>query len=49
MWHVWETREKCKPDGKRALERPRRRWRMESLDLQEIVWEGECGFNWLRI
>jgi hypothetical protein len=32
MWHAWERRENCsrffvgKPEGKRPLGRPRRRW-----------------------
>jgi hypothetical protein len=39
-----------KPEGKRPLERPRRRWRDGiKMDLGEIgcgVWS---GFSWLRI
>jgi hypothetical protein len=39
-----------KPEGKRPLGRPRRRWEDEiRMDLREIglgVW---IGFNWLRI
>jgi hypothetical protein len=42
MWHAWERREKCtslvgKPDGKRPLGRPRRRWEDGvRMDLREI-------------
>jgi hypothetical protein len=48
MWHAWERREKFlmgKPEGKRQLGRPRRRWD------QNRSWRlaGVCGFNWLRI
>ena len=46
-------RERCaqgKPDGKRPLRRPRRRWEDNiKMDLQEvrgIVW---TGWRWLRI
>jgi hypothetical protein len=39
-----------KPEGKRPLERPRRRWEDEiKMDLREVgcgVWS---GFTWLRI
>jgi hypothetical protein len=41
-----------KPEGKRPLERPRRRW-MDNIkmDLIEIGWDGMVwtGSNWLRI
>jgi hypothetical protein len=42
MWHAWERREKCtrlvgKPEGKRPLGRPRRRWEDGiRMDLREI-------------
>jgi hypothetical protein len=43
MWHAWERREKCtrvlvgKPERKRPLGRPRRRWEdMIRMDLREI-------------
>jgi hypothetical protein len=37
-----------KPEEKRPLGRPRRRWENGiSMDLREIVW-GWSGFNWLR-
>jgi hypothetical protein len=40
-----------KPEGKRPLERHRRRWEDGiKLDLREIGWGGLCsGFTWLRI
>jgi hypothetical protein len=40
-----------KPEGKRPLERPRRRWEDGiKMDLEEIGWGGVwSGFTWLRI
>jgi hypothetical protein len=39
-----------KPEGKRPLERPRRRWEDGiKMDLREIGWGVRCGFTWLRI
>jgi hypothetical protein len=39
-----------KPEGKRPLERPRRRWNDGiKMDLEEISWEVWSGFTWLRI
>jgi hypothetical protein len=40
-----------KPEGKRPLGRPRRRWEDGiGMDLEEIGWGGVwSGFNWLRI
>jgi hypothetical protein len=39
-----------KPEGKRPLERPRRRWENGiKVDLREIVWGVWSGFIWLRI
>jgi hypothetical protein len=39
-----------KPEGKRPLERPRRRWEDGiKTDLREIGWEVWSGFIWLRI
>jgi hypothetical protein len=39
-----------KPEGKRPLERPRRRWEDEiKTDLREIGWGVWSGFTWLRI
>jgi hypothetical protein len=39
-----------KPEGKRQLERPRRRWEDGiGMDLREIGWRGWSGFAWLRI
>jgi hypothetical protein len=37
-------------EGKRPLERPRRRWEAGiRMDLGEIVWGVWSGFTWLRI
>jgi hypothetical protein len=41
---MWETRNVYKifvgkPEGKRPLGRPRRRW-VDSMDFREIVWTG---------
>jgi hypothetical protein len=51
-----ERREKCtgfwvgKPEGKRPLGRPRRRWEDGiTMDLRKIGWEEWSGFSWLRI
>jgi hypothetical protein len=40
-----------KPEGKRTLGRPRRRWEDNMrMDLREIGWGGVwTGFIWLRI
>jgi hypothetical protein len=40
-----------KPEGKRTLERPRRRWEDGiKMDLREIGWDVVwSGFTWLRI
>jgi hypothetical protein len=39
-----------KPEGKRPLERPRRRWEDGiKMDLREIGWRVWSGFIWLRI
>jgi hypothetical protein len=39
-----------KPEGKRPLERPRRRWEDGiKMDLREIAWGVWIGFTWLRI
>jgi hypothetical protein len=39
-----------KPDGKRPLGRPRRRWVDNiKIDLREIGWDGMIGLIWLRI
>jgi hypothetical protein len=38
------------PEGKRPLERPRRRWENGiKIDLREIGWVVWSGFTWLRI
>jgi hypothetical protein len=57
MWHAWERGETYrvlvgKPEGKRPLGRPRRRWEDGiKMDLGEIGWGGGVwsGFTWLRI
>jgi hypothetical protein len=39
-----------KPEEKRPLERPRRRWEVGiKMDLREICWRVCSGFTWLRI
>jgi hypothetical protein len=39
-----------KPEGKRPLERPRRRWEDGiKMDIREIGWGVWIGFTWLRI
>jgi hypothetical protein len=39
-----------KPEGKRPLGRPRRRWEDNQMDLQEVGCRGVgTGSNWLRI
>jgi hypothetical protein len=39
-----------KPEGKRPLERPRRRWEDGiKMDLREIGWRVWSGFSWLSI
>jgi hypothetical protein len=39
-----------KPEGKRPLERPRRRWEDGiKMGLEEIGWGVWSGFTWLRI
>jgi hypothetical protein len=39
-----------KPEGKRPLRRPRRRWEDGiRMDLGETGWVVWIGFNWLRI
>jgi hypothetical protein len=39
-----------KPEGKRSLERPRRRWEDGvKMDLGEIGWGGVDGFTWARM
>jgi hypothetical protein len=49
MWHAWEGREKGggKPEGKRPLGRPRRRWEnWIRIDLRET---GVGGVDWIRL
>ena len=39
-----------KPEGKRPLGRPRRRWEDNiKMDLQEVRWGVWTGSSWLRI
>jgi hypothetical protein len=39
-----------KPEGKRPIGRPRRRWEDGiKIHLREIVWGVWSGFTWLRI
>jgi hypothetical protein len=39
-----------KPDGKRPLGRPRRRWEDGiRMDLRRLVWGMWIGLDWLRI
>jgi hypothetical protein len=39
-----------RPEGKRPLGRPRRRWEDDiKMDLREIGIVGRTGFGWLRI
>jgi hypothetical protein len=39
-----------KPDGRRPLGRPRRRWEDNiKMDLREVWWGAETGLIWLRI
>ena len=37
-----------KPEGKRSLGRPRRRWE-NNMDLQEVGWGVWTGLSWLWI
>jgi hypothetical protein len=56
--HVARTREKGgeykilvgRPEGRRPLGRPRRRWEDNiKIDLQEVGWGAWTGLSWLRI
>jgi hypothetical protein len=39
-----------KPEGRRSLERPRRRWEDNiKMDLREVRWSAWTGLIWLRI
>ena len=39
-----------KPEGKRPLGRPRRRWEDNiNMDLQKVGWRAWTGSSWLRI
>jgi hypothetical protein len=52
MWHEWEEMNACrilvgKPEGKRPLRRPRRRWEDTiKMDLREI---GCGGMEWIDL
>jgi hypothetical protein len=38
-----------KPEGRRQLGRPRRRWEDNiKMDLREVVWGAQTGLIWLR-
>jgi hypothetical protein len=52
MWHVWGNRKGAylrkveKPEGKRLLERHRRRWEDNiKIDLGEVGW----GMDWMDL
>jgi hypothetical protein len=54
MWHIWERKVYIvlvgKPEGKRPVGRPRRRWEDGiGMDIGEIGWGVWNGFSWLRI
>jgi hypothetical protein len=38
-----------KPEGKRPLGRPRRRWMVQNWTLEILAREGVSGFTWFRI
>jgi hypothetical protein len=39
-----------RPEGRRPLGRPRRRWEDNiKMDLQDVGWETWTGLSWLRI
>jgi hypothetical protein len=51
MWHAWERNVyrvlKGKAEGKRPLERPRRRWEVDiRMDLREIGWG---SVDWIQL
>jgi hypothetical protein len=54
--HVARMEERCiqgfggKPEGRRTLERPRRRWKDNiKIDVKEVGWGTWTGSLWLRI
>jgi hypothetical protein len=53
MWHAWERTENCtrlfdvKPEGKRPLGRPRRRWKDGiRMNVRDIGWE---DVEWVQL
>jgi hypothetical protein len=50
MWHAWERNVYRvllgKPEGKRPLGRPRRRWDGIRMDLREIAWG---SVDWIQL
>jgi hypothetical protein len=54
MWYVWGRGEVHralvgKPEGRRPLGRPRRRWEdYIKMDLREVGW-GEGGMDWINL
>jgi hypothetical protein len=56
MWHAWGEGRGVyrvlvgRPEGKRPLGRPRRRWEDNiKTDLRRQRSKGRTGFSWLRI
>jgi hypothetical protein len=52
-WHAWKRREKCRrfwwesPEGKRPLERPRRRW--EDEIIMDLGKTGRANVEWIQL
>jgi hypothetical protein len=55
MWHAWDRKKVYrvlvgKPEGKKPLGRPSRRWEDGiKMDIREIGWGVWSGFSWLGI
>jgi hypothetical protein len=58
MWHAWERKKSVdflvgKPEGRRPLERPKRRWedglKMDLRRLAGSVWSGFIWFWWRAV
>jgi hypothetical protein len=54
MWHAWERNVyrvlMGKPEGKRPLGRPRRRWEDGiRMDLMETGWGSVIGSSWPKL